>query len=335
MTGSGSPAFSRRPGPGAFGEVRRALRAWLDRDDRARPATGEVCVGLSGGADSLALTAAAVAECDTVRALVVDHRLQAGSDRVAERAARQAVDLGCAGAEVLVVDASGAGGMEAAARRARYAALGRARGRAVVLLAHTLDDQAETVLLGLARGSGPRSIRGMREFDAPWGRPLLGLRRAVTHSACAELGLGVYEDPHNHDRTFTRVRLRTEVLPLLEDVLGGGVATALARTAAQLQEDGAVLDRMASDCLDRARAIDGALEVAPLCDVEAPIVRRVLREWLLDGGVRELTDAHLRAVADLVLHWRGQGSVALPGGSPGARLVASRRRGRLILGTEC
>ncbi|MDG3016900.1 tRNA lysidine(34) synthetase TilS [Corynebacteriales bacterium D3-21] len=310
------------------------MRGWLDRHGNAFPDAGEVCVGLSGGADSLALTAAAVAEFDTVRALVVDHRLQAGSDRVAARAARQAVDLGCGDAEVLAVDVHGAGGMEAAARRARYPALARARGGAPVLLAHTLDDQAETVLLGLARGSGPRSIRGMSEFDAPWGRPLLGLRREVTRRACVELGLDPHEDPHNRDPAFTRVRLRTEVLPLLEEVLGGGVAPALARTATQLQEDGAVLDRAAAACLDRARAADGTLDVAVLGEVEAPVVRRVLREWLLGGGARELTDSHLRAVADLVVRWRGQGPVALPGGGPGARLVASRRRGRLNLGTE-
>ncbi len=148
------------------------------------------------------------------------------------------------------------GGPEAAARAARYAVLEAARGDAPVLLAHTLDDQAETVLLGLGRGSGARSIAGMRVGDPPWYRPLLAERRSLTHAACAELGLTPWDDPHNTDRRFTRVRLRTEVLPLLEDVLGGGVAEALARTAAALREDTDALDDLADRALDDAE--DGA-----------------------------------------------------------------------------
>ena len=126
-----------------------------------------------------------------------------------------------------------AGGREAAARTARYAALDAvadALGRDV-LLGHTLDDQAETVLLGLGRGSGPRSIAGMRPRSGRYLRPLLGVRRATTEAACRALGLDCWDDPHNDDRALQRVRLRREVLPLLEDVLQGGVAEALARTA--------------------------------------------------------------------------------------------------------
>ena len=137
---------------------------------------------------------------------------------------------------------------EAAARAARYAALGAYRD-GPVLLAHTLDDQAETVLLGLGRGSGARSIAGMRPHDPPWCRPLLGVRRAVTHAACVELGLTAWQDPHNTDRRFTRTRLRHEVLPLLEDVLGGGVAEALARTAMALREDTELIDTLAAQAL--------------------------------------------------------------------------------------
>ena len=151
------------------------------------------------------------------------------------------------------VEVGTAGGPEAAARTARYAALEAARGDAPVLLAHTLDDQAETVLLGLGRGSGARSIAGMRPYDPPWYRPLLGVRRSLTHAACAELGLTPWHDPHNADRRFTRVRLRTEVLPLLEDVLGGGVAEALARTATALREDTDALDDLADRRARRRR----------------------------------------------------------------------------------
>jgi len=308
-------------------EVRHAVRAWLARHEPA----GGVVVALSGGADSLALAAATAAEAPSVRALVVDHRLQDGSGEVAAVAASQALDLGCARADVVPVDVTGPGGLEAAARAARYAALEAGRGGHPVLLGHTLDDQAETVLLGLARGSGGRSIRGMAEYDAPWGRPLLGVRRDTTRRACAELGLPPHEDPHNADPGFTRVRLRTEVLPLLENALGGGVAGALARTAEQLREDGEVLDTLAGQALASAKDGDD-LVVERLAPVSVAVRRRVLRLWLLERGAKALTDKQLRAVDELIGRWRGQGGVAVGGGRPGVRLVASRRRGRLSAG---
>ena len=216
------------------------------------------CVALSGGPDSLALTAAAAVVLPTT-ALIVDHGLQEGSAAVALTAHRQAVELGCVAAHILSVEVGDRGGPEAAARTARYAALDDARRGAPVLLAHTLDDQAETVLLGLGRGSGPRSIAGMRPCDPPWFRPLLDVRRSVTHAVCAELGLPAWDDPHNHDRRFTRVRLRSEVLPLLEDVLDGGVAEALARTAAALREDTDALDRLADTELAACAAVAPAI----------------------------------------------------------------------------
>ncbi|ORM07231.1 tRNA(Ile)-lysidine synthetase [Prescottella equi] len=321
---SSPPLLPEEP---AILQVRHAVRAWLARHHPA----GGVVVALSGGADSLALTAAAVAEAPSVRAVVVDHRLQDGSAEVAAAAAARALEFGCAGADVVPVDVTGPGGLEAAARAARYAALDAARAGRPVLLGHTLDDQAETVLLGLARGSGGRSIRGMAGYDAPWGRPLLGVRRDVTRRACAELGLAAHEDPHNADPAFTRVRLRTEVLPLLEDALGGGVAEALARTAEHLREDGEVLDTLAERAVASAR--DGNdLVIEYLVDVPVAVRRRVLRLWLLDLGAKALTDKQLRAVDDLVGRWRGQGGVALGGGRTGVRLVASRRRGRLSAG---
>lgn len=306
--------------------VRHAVRSWITD----RSVNGTVCVGLSGGADSLALTAACVAEGLRVRAVVVDHALQPGSADIAEAAAERARDLGCDSAEVVTVVVDGPGGPEAAARRARYAALDSVRGESPVLLGHTLDDQAETVLLGLARGSGPRSLRGMAPWDAPYGRPLLGVRRSATVGACAELGLEPWQDPHNTDPSFTRVRLRHEVLPLLEDVLRGGVADALARTAEQLREDGDVLDARAAELL--ALTVDeGSLELAPLSDVPAAIRRRVVREWLGTHGVPVRSDGQLRAVDDLIGRWRGQGGVAVAGGTHGERLVAVRRRGKLHL----
>ncbi len=316
----------RLPETSAALEMRRAVRDWVGE----YAVDGVVAVGLSGGADSLALTAAAVSEADVVDALVVDHGLQEGSARVAAEAAAVAMRLGCRSARVLTVEVSGGGGMEAAARRARYAALDEARGAAPVLLGHTLDDQAETVLLGLARGSGARSIQGMAAFAEPWGRPLLGVRREVTRRLCAELGLTPHEDPHNSSPEFTRVRLRTEVLPLLEEVLGGGVATALARTAAQLREDGTALDGIAEKLLNSARDGEG-LSVETLATAPPALRRRAIRAWLLAGGAKALTDKHLRAVDALVTDWHGQGAIAVGGGVAGTRLVAGREHGRLIL----
>lgn len=310
--------------------LRRAVRGWLSA--HADGADSVVAVALSGGPDSLALTAATVVEAAGVSALVVDHGLQPGSAAVAESAAAAALSLGCGDAEVLRVRVGVDGGLEAAARRARYAALDSARGQRPVLFGHTLDDQAETVLLGLARGSGGRSLRGMAAYDPPWGRPLLAVRRAQTEQLCADLGLRPHRDPHNDVSDFTRVRLRREALPLLEDVLAGGVAEALARTAAQLREDGEVLDALGDD-LARAAASENTLLTAVLADAPAALRRRAVRSWLHAAGASGLTDAHLRAVDALIVTWRGQGPVAIPGGLNGqARLVVSRVHGRLTLG---
>jgi tRNA(Ile)-lysidine synthase len=287
----------------------------------------DVCVGLSGGADSLALTAAAVRAGLQVRALIVDHRLQDGSAAVAEQAARTARELG-AHPTVLPVDVEGSGGLEAAARRARYAALDGARNGCPVLLAHTLDDQAETVLLGLARGSGPRSIAGMRPWIPPYGRPLLAIRRSQTVAACADLGVAPHEDPHNADPRFTRVRLRTEVLPLLEDVLRGGVTESLGRTAAQLQQDIDVLEQLAD--ADAAVIAGDQVHCTDLAGSPAAVRRRLLRRWLVARGATEPTDTVVNAVDALVVHWHGQGPVAI-GGDPAHRLEIARRGARLVV----
>lgn len=301
--------------------------------DRRHTAGGDRwCVALSGGADSLALTAVAAALKPTT-ALVVDHRLQPESHDVALTAARQAMALGCVDAQVLPVDVGTVGGPEAAARTARYGALEAARDGAPVLLGHTLDDQAETVLLGLGRGSGARSIAGMRPHDPPWCRPLLGIRRAVTRDACDELGLQPWQDPHNADRRYTRTRLRLEVLPLLEDVLGGGVAEALARTATALREDTDTLDELAAQALADA-STGGSLDIVRLTTLPEALRRRVIRGWLLAGGADNLTDKQIRGVDTLVTSWHGQGGVAV--GSPlrRQRLVAGRRDGMLTLHRE-
>jgi len=280
----------------------------------------------------LALTGVAATILPTT-ALIVDHGLQSGSATVAATAQRQAEYLGCVDAQVLTVQVAGDGGPEAAARNARYRALADARRDRPVLLAHTLDDQAETVLLGLGRGSGARSIAGMRPYDPPWCRPLLGMRREVTHTVCTELGLNVWHDPHNTDRRFTRTRLRLEVLPLMEEVLGGGVAEALARTATALRGDTELIDSLIAQAMSVAATPNG-LDTEALTALPDPIRRGVIRSWLLAGGAIGLTDKQIRGVDTLVTGWRGQGGVAVGSALRNQRLVAGRSGGVLTLHRE-
>jgi tRNA(Ile)-lysidine synthase len=309
----------------AVAQVRSAVRPGLTASDRP------VLVACSGGADSLALAAAIAFEAPRAGvpagAVTIDHGLQPGSAERAEATAVLLRRIGLDPVTVARVDVGVAGGPEAAARTARYDALAGAADDARIALGHTLDDQAETVLLGLGRGSGPRSVAGMVEHrrvgGVHWWRPLLGVRRETTRAACAAQELPVWDDPWNTDLAYRRVRLRAEVLPLLEEVLGGGVAPALARTAAQLREDLDALDALAEA---HRTAWDGdlpAVEVAALPDA---LRRRVLRGWLRAAAVPDLQAVHLAAVDALLVRWRGPGRVDLPGG---AGVV--RTSGRLVL----
>jgi tRNA(Ile)-lysidine synthase len=318
--------------PRAVAVLRSAVRPGLRSSPRP------VLAACSGGADSVALAAALAFEARgagvRVGGVTVDHGLQPGSADRAQRTAELLRGLGLDPVLVLPVQVPGTGGPEGAARAARYAALAAAAREhgARVALGHTLDDQAETVLLGLGRGSGPRSVAGMvaaREDDGVlWWRPLLGVRRETTRRACADQELPVWDDPWNSDPAYTRVRLRSEVLPLLEEVLGGGVAPALARTAELLREDLDALDGLAAAELARlaAEAGDGSLPARPLEPLPAALRRRVLRGWLRAAGVPDLQAVHLHAVETLVTHWRGQGRADLPGG---AGVV--RTSGRLVV----
>jgi tRNA(Ile)-lysidine synthase len=173
----------------------------------------------------------------------------------------------------------------------------------------------------------------MRRYDPPWCRPLLGVRREVTHAACAELGLDVWHDPHNTDRRFTRTRLRHEVLPLMEEVLGGGVAEALARTATALRSDIELIDVLIAEALTTAATADG-LDTETLTALPDPIRRGVIRSWLLAGGAIGLTDKQIRGVDTLVTAWRGQGGVAVGSALREQRLVAGRSGGVLTLHRE-
>jgi tRNA(Ile)-lysidine synthase len=277
----------------------------------------------------MALAAATVFEARAagwlVGAAVVDHRLQTDSDRIAADVCDRLRVFGCDPAEVLTVTVGSAGGPEGAARSARYAALAAYAEHldALVLLGHTLDDQAETVLLGLARGSGPRSLAGMAPDRPGFRRPLLAVSRTTTHDACEAMGLPVWQDPHNRDTRFARVRVRQEVLPVLERALGPGVAGALARTAELARLDADALDALAADLLARAQGEDATLTVSALEPAPAAVRLRVLRQWAIRSGVPagELSADQIRAVDRLVTDWHGQKGIDLPG------LMRARRRG--------
>lgn len=291
--------------------VRVAIRDWMAHF--AAP-DARVSIACSGGADSLSLAIGAIAEIDERRlqAVTVDHQLQDGSADRAIRTAAQLHDIGYRSVRIETVSVGTAGGMEAAARAARYQAL-RPDPGSVVLLAHTADDQAETVLLGLGRGSGPRSIAGMTPWRRPWGRPFLGIRRADTETACRETGIEFWADPHNIDPAFTRVRLRREVLPLLEDVLGGGVTPALARTATMLTEDLEALDHLAARVLADVWQTGGGLDLPALAQHPVALRRRALRAWADAVGAKPLTADHLRRLDSLATGDRQSGAVRLPG----------------------
>jgi tRNA(Ile)-lysidine synthase len=332
--GSDEPASA---GPGGDGSAAGQLRP------------GDlVLVACSGGADSLALASAAAFEAPRagLRAggIVVDHGLQAGSAEVAATVAATMAGLGLEpvlGVTVRVArpGAPGYQGPEAAARAARYEALDEsaiAAGAAAIMLGHTLDDQAETVLLGLARGSGPRSLAGMAGRSGRYLRPLLGLGREQTRAACEALGLQPWDDPQNDDLAFSRVRVRQELLPALERTLGPGVAQALARTARLLRTDADYLDALAAAAA--ARLFPGAPDpmaspdeagwpVAALAAEPAAIRRRILRAAAVAAGCPPgaLSERHVAGIDELLTGWHGQRWTDLPGG-----IRCERRYGRLL-----
>lgn len=313
--------------------LRRRLGRLLEASVADLDANDLVLVACSGGADSLALAslAADTAKRGLIRAgvIVVDHQLQPGSDRVARAAAVQCRDLGMNPVEVISVDVAqgpGSGGLEAAARTARRQALVAAAHRhnaRAILLGHTLDDQAETVLLGLARGSGTRSLAAMVARDGLWRRPLLSAERQDTRMVCQLAGLAPYEDPHNEDPRFARVRVRRDVLPMMERSLGPGIADALARTARLLQADNAALDQWAAAEADRRLDVPGdgtaslALGIAPNSLKATPLAvrTRLYRLALLAAGCPpgSITAAHLGSIDRFVSDWRGQGPTRVPG----------------------
>lgn len=317
----------------AVAAVRVAVRPVV-ADCASASRTEPLIVAFSGGADSLALLRATCFEARqheiAVVAVTIDHGLQVGSAQVAQRAAQQALDAGAADARVVRVAVGTEGGIEAAARTARYSALAevaRDVGSSTVFVGHTFDDQAETVLLGLTRGSGPGSVRGMPERDGLFVRPLLSIMRATTREACAAEGLDFWDDPHNVDESFVRVRIREKVLPELERDLGPGISAALVRTANLLRDDDDALNRMAEQFVQDTAQVDTAGVTVPVSALSSlfPAVRtRAIRLAARTAGLGSLSSTHTQSVDALVTDWHGQKALNLPGGN------VERHEGRLV-----
>ena len=310
-------------------QIRLAVRAELSDLN----AGDTVLVAVSGGADSSALAAGLLAEAKerAIRpiAVIIDHALQANSADVAMNTKAELAKAGYTNIEIKRIKVEVTDGMEASARRARYAALNEiaeSTSAVAIFLGHTKDDQAETVLLGLARGSGTRSLSGMAERIEKYRRPLLTITRSQTEAACKEVGIKYWNDPHNQSMEYARVRVREKVLPLMEAEIGPGIADALTRSAKILRDDADALDQWAEEVLDEIDPIE--MDIETLASLPRAIRSRVIRKAIYLAGAPSgsLSAEHLEPVEALVTAWRGQGAVSLPGG-----VTVARISGRLSL----
>ena len=326
MVGSSLNPVSTNPATVA---IRSAVRECLS----SCSAGDTVLVAVSGGADSLALAAALVPESKNALVnlvgVTIDHQLQKNSGEQAAKVRTQLLALGISEVEIVKVDVEMIDGLEASARRARYAALDAVAEKynaKLIFLGHTLNDQAESVLLGLARGSGARSLSGMARCTGKYCRPLLEITRTETLAACAENSLTPWIDPHNSDSQFARVRVRTTALPKLEETIGPGITEALARSADLLRDDADALDGWANQV---AAGLDlSDLEISLLADLPKAVRTRLLRMAIYAAGAPtgSITADHVASVEAFVTSWHGQGACSLPGG-----VKVSRISGRLSL----
>lgn len=305
--------------------VRQAVRPWLD--------TEKILMAVSGGADSLALALGTVKENiiqshpAELFAIIINHNLQAGSKEVALKSKSILNQLGIENVEIVDITVNITDGMEASARRARYDAIDEYAnkiGAGRIFLGHTKDDLAENVLLGLARGSGTRSLSGMAVVVGNYVRPLLDISRETTELACKENEIDFWIDPHNNDEKYLRARVRHSILPLMEEKLGPGIVEALARSSRILREDADALDEIAVDVMNKT----DTLEVDNLRALPRAVRARVLRRMIYEAGAPSgsISADHLAPVEALITEWHGQGEISLPGG-----VKVSRISGRISL----
>lgn len=303
----------------AQGEIRHEIRKALA--EHTKPGQ-KLLVAVSGGADSMALASATLFEAKklglAVATVTVDHGLQPKSASVATQTQQKLLALGYEHALIKKVNVGKTGGPEAAARKARYQALEQVRLETKsdwIVLGHTSDDQAETVLLGLARGSGARSLSGMSEVTGKLLRPLLSVSRKVTVQFCKDEQIRVWNDPQNKSLKFLRVRVRSKIIPFLEKQLGPGISWNLIRSSDQLRQDDNYLSAVALKefkKLAKTTSSSVSIEVAKLEKLPEAILHRVLKESI-DFFQLDSSRKHVLAVADLISNWHGQKPLSLPG----------------------
>ncbi len=308
MVGSGDELMSRKElGPASM-QVAQAVREVSE---------SAMLIACSGGADSLALAVGAAwwgrRSRVGYRAIVIDHQLQPDSDLIAARAVEDLERIGVEAVIKQVTVTETGDGPEAAARAARYQALNaEASPGEIVLLGHTMDDQAETVLLGLARGSGTRSLAGMPAKRGIFHRPLLGITRETTRRCCEEAGLEPWEDPHNENTRYARVRVRKQVLPVMEDRLGPGIAEALYRTSLRCRQDADFLEELAIRAAKRC-IVTRRLHCAETAKLPSALSTRVLLLWLRQHTSEHVSWNNVNSVLALVNDWHGQGPIQVAG----------------------
>ena len=312
----------------ALWQIRKAVKPWLS--DSAQP----VLFGCSGGADSMALAVALFMESSNTKVIpiVIDHGLQEGSAQITSQTIERLKQIGFTQVESARAQVTMTDGLEASARRARYQLFNQfieTYQPKYFLLAHTLNDQAENVLLGLARGSGARSLSGMAVKNNIFVRPLLKISREVTTAACSEARIEIWSDPHNEDLRFTRVRVRKNLLPIIEDNLGPGITEALVRSADLLRDDADALDGFAAEYFNQADPFN--LDVKELERLPKAITTRVLRLAIYKAGAPagSLSAEHIAAAQALISDWHGQKEVSLPG-----NVKLLRNSGRITLSTQ-
>ncbi len=306
--------------------ARQAVRPWIEKS------TGTILLGVSGGADSISLAIATLLEAGDreVIPVVIDHGLQERSEIVAAQTVEKLLKIGFAKVEKIQVAVDITDGMEASARRARYAAfddVAKKYQSKIFFLGHTENDLAESVLLGLARGSGTRSLSGIAEVHGIYIRPFLKIIRATTELVCQENGIEPWKDPHNEDLQFARVRVRKNILPAMERDLGPGISDALARSSRILREDADALDELAEEFIESSDPLD----VQALSTLPKAIRIRALRALIYRAGspVGSLTYDHIEPIEALITAWHGQGATSLPGG-----VKVERISGRLSLSQQ-
>lgn len=296
--------------------VRRAVRETFESEQLA--SAKSVLLAVSGGPDSMALALGAIFELPKlgiqVFAAVVNHNLQPGSGAVALATLERLSAMGIE-SKVLDIKVSRTGaGPEAEAREARYSALEKhcaEVGADFIVTGHNLDDQAETVLLGLTRGSGLRSIAGMKAVDGKLVRPLLGIEKQELTRACIDSGVEYWLDPHNQDAAFTRVRIRN-LMQQIEAELGPGVNESLARTASLASEVDDFLTTAALELVERARAGAG-FEVNELAASHPAVRNKALQLICIESGASSISRTQVLSLAQLITNWHGQKPLSLSG----------------------